>query len=271
MNLLEAIFLGIIQGVTEFLPISSDGHLVLLPNLLRMSEPDLNLIAITHQGTLLAVLVYFRRDLWYIARAFVAALQQRQPLGTVEARLGWYILAGSLPAGVVGLVFKDFFQAVFSSPVAAGFFLLVTAAFLVAGERWLSGWKQLDKMGWLDAVIIGCAQVLALLPGLSRSGSTIAAGLWRGMDRSSAARFSFLLGIPAIFGAGLLAMVDVLNANVPASQWPIFAAATLAAAVTGYLCITFLLNWLRRHSLYIFALYCALFGLLSLVIFLLGR
>ncbi|MCI0396429.1 MAG: undecaprenyl-diphosphatase UppP [Chloroflexi bacterium] len=266
MDLFEAIFLGVIQGVTEFLPVSSDGHLLLVPSLLGMAEPDLNLVAFAHVGTLLAILVYFRRDLWQITVAVLDGLRRRQPLATTNARLGWYIAVGSIPAAIVGLLFKDLFEEIFSRPALAAIFLICMAAILVAGERLHSGHKSLEQMNWLDAILIGLAQTLALLPGISRSGMTITTGLGRGLDRPAAARYGFLLGVPAIAGAGLLALLELAQAPDLTGQLPALAATFLASAVVGYACISFLLSWLRRHSLYGFALYCAAFGLFYLLV-----
>ena len=265
MSLLEAIIIGIIQGATEFLPISSDGHLVLVPTVFGLTPPDLVLIGLVHAGTLLAILSYFWRDLIAIARDVLAGLAQRQPLATPNARLGYFMLLGSIPAGIVGLLALDFFEAQFGSPTVAAAGLLVTAAFLVIGERLKSGTKSLDRLTWLDALIIGSFQVLALFPGISRSGTTIAAGLGRGLDRPTAARFSFLVGLPAIAGAGLLSIIDIFSAqgSLPMGH---YAAAFVAAAVVGYGCIAFLLNWLKRHTLYPFAIYCAVAGLLYLLL-----
>ena len=265
MSLLEAIIIGIIQGATEFLPISSDGHLVLIPAVFGLSQPDLVLIGLVHAGTLLAILSYFWRDLIAIARAVLTGLAQRQPLATADARLGYWMVLGSIPAGVVGLLALDFFEAQFSSPTIAAAGLLVTAVFLVVGERLKSGTKTLDRLSWIDTLIIGSFQVLALLPGISRSGTTIAAGLGRGLDRPTAARFSFLVGLPAIAGAGLLSILDIFSAqgSLPLGH---YAAAFIAAAVVGYGCIAFLLNWVKRHTLYPFAVYCAVVGLLYLLL-----
>ena len=264
MSLLEAILIGIIQGATEFLPISSDGHLVLIPAVFGLSQPDLVMIGLVHAGTLLAILTYFARDLWTIGRAWLAGLRRRDPLGSADARLGWYMLLGSVPAGVVGLLLKDFFERQFQSPTVAAVGLLVTAAVLVIGERLLRGTKSLERLTAVDALIVGLVQVTALLPGVSRSGTTIAAGLWRGLDRPTAARFSFLVGLPAIAGAGLLSILDIFSArgSLPMGH---YAAAFVAAALVGYLCIAFLLSWVKGHSLYIFAIYCALFGTLYLL------
>lgn len=259
MSIIEAILLGILQGATEFLPISSSGHLVIIPAIFTMTPPDLTMIGVLHLGTLLAVLVYFWRDLWAILTAVLRGLRHRQPLATTEARVGWLIVIGSIPAVVIGLLFESTLEEIFSQPEAAAFFLLVTAVLLVIGEKMLSGQKMPAQMNWTDALTIGSFQAFALLPGVSRSGSTIVGGLIRGLDRPTATRFSFLLGVPAILGAGLLSLLDILKAT--AAYPPVtYAAGFLAAAVTGYLCIHFLLRWVRSHTLYIFAVYCALVG-----------
>lgn len=266
MNLVEAVILGIVQGATEFLPISSSGHAVLVPALFGLAEPGLTLVSIAHQGTLLAVLIYFWRDIWAILRSVVQGLLHRRPLETPEARLGWLIAAGTVPAGLAGLLLADTFEKIFGEPRYAAFFLLGTALLLVVGERLRSGDKTLTGLTLIDALIIGLFQMVALLPGISRSGSTITAGLIRGLDREPAARFSFLLGVPAIAGAGLLALVEVIRAGNLGEGWTLYAATFVAAAVTGYACIYFLLAWLRSHSLYLFAAYCAVLGLLALVL-----
>ena len=270
MTIWETIILGILQGATEFLPISSSGHLVLVPSILNWPEASLALVAIVHQGTLLAVLVYFRRDLGQIIKGVWQGLMQRRPFSTPDARLGWYILAGSIPAGVAGLTLESFFEEIFSTPPVAAGFLLITAVFLITGERMLSGKKPIENITLTDALVVGFFQMLALFPGVSRSGSTITGGLLRGLDRAAAARFSFLLGIPAILGAGLLSGLDLMQANDLAAQAPLLIAGFLAAAVSGYLCIHFLLTWLRSHSLYIFAGYTAVFGIVYLLVYFLA-
>jgi len=264
MSLLEAILIGIIQGATEFLPISSDGHLVLVPAILGLQQPDLVLIGLVHAGTLLAILSYFWRDIIAIVRAVLVGLARRDPFGTAEARLGYLMVLGSVPAAIVGLLATDFFERQFNSPVVAAVGLLVTAAFLVVGERLNRGTKTLDRLSAVDTLIIGTFQVLALLPGVSRSGTTIASGLGRGLDRPTAARFSFLVGLPAIAGAGLLSILDIFKAQGTLSLSH-YAAAFVTAAVVGYVCITFLLNWVKRHTLYAFAIYCTIFGLAYLL------
>lgn len=267
MNFIEAILLGIIQGATEFLPISSSGHLLLVPSLFGLAEPNLNAIAVAHLGTLLAVSVYFRSELLGIFRSLLRDLVDRQPMAHSESRLGWYIAAGTVPALIAGLLFKDAVEEVLETPPIAAVLLLLNALILLAAERAARPVnKELSRMGWGDAFTIGLAQVFALLPGISRSGSTISAALARGFDRETAARFSFLLGVPAIAGAGTLALVDLIRAGSLVDQAGLLAASFASAFLVGIACIHFLLSWLRRHTLLPFVFYCALFGLSYLVV-----
>ncbi len=260
MSIIEAIILGIIQGATEFLPISSSGHLVLIPKILGMQNADLTMVGIVHLGTLVAVLIYFWKDILAIVTAVLHSIQKRDLMETTESRLGWLIAIGSLPVAISGLLLEEFFAQVFGSPTVAAFFLLVTAGLLVAGEKMLSGDKSVAEMNWKDALIVGLFQTFALFPGVSRSGSTIVGGLQRGLDRPTATRFSFLLSIPVILGAGLLSVLDIVTAPQATTSPVVYLAAFLSAAVVGYACIYFLLRWVRSHSLYIFAVYCALLG-----------
>jgi len=266
VDIFEAIILGIIQGATEFLPISSSGHLLLVPSLFNLDEPNLNAIAMAHQGTLLAVIVFFRHDLWQIITSVFKGIKNRQPLATADSRLGWYIAAGSIPAVIIGLLFDDLIQEVISNPNIAAVLLIGNAGILVLGERALKGGKTLLNIKLSDAMSIGLAQAFALLPGISRSGITMSVGLGRGFDRSTAARFSLLLGVPVIAGAGLLAAVDLAQSPDIGSQLGFLALTFLTAFIVGYLCIYFLLKWVRGHSLYIFAAYCAVAGSLYLLV-----
>jgi undecaprenyl-diphosphatase len=266
VSILEAIFLGVIQGATEFLPISSSGHLILIPSVLNLSEPDLNVIAIAHLGTLLAVLVYFRLDILNIVKAVLYGLRVRQPLGTHQARLGWYIVAGTIPVALAGLLFNGLIDSVLGRPAMAALLLITTGVILIIGELILTETRSLNEINLSDTMIIALAQVLALLPGISRSGVTISAGLGRGFDRRSAARFSFLLGVPAIAGAAIFALVDLSHSPASAAQAPQLLATFLSAAIVGYLCIHFLMEWLRNRNFYPFAAYCfALAGLVLLI------
>jgi undecaprenyl-diphosphatase len=265
MDLLQALILGLMQGATEFIPVSSSGHLVLVPWLLGWDQPGLVFDTVVHWGTLLAVLAYFWRDWVDLISGWLRGLVRwdwRDP----NARLMWLILLGSLPAALVGFALEGFFESLFGEPVWVSIFLLVTAAMLALGE-WLSrNGRQLSDLRWPDAVVIGLGQAAAIAPGISRSGATISIGLFRGLGREAAARFSFLLGTPIIFGAGLFKLLDLLAAPDTLAQVPALLVGFLAAALCGYFCIWWLLRYLQRGSLYVFSLYCALFGVLCLVV-----
>jgi undecaprenyl-diphosphatase len=261
MNLFQALFLGLLQGATEFLPVSSSGHLVLVPWLLRWDSPGLAFDAVVHWGTALAVIACFWRDWVTLIRA--AFRRRGDPCGR-PANLAWLILLGTLPAMFAGWLLGDFFEGMFARPVAAAALLLVTAALLTASERFGRHARDLDTLTWSDALLVGFAQALAIFPGLSRSGATIAAALARGLKREPAARFSFLLATPVILGAGLLKVVDLAQVGDLAAQFPALVVGFLAAALIGFGCIRFLLRYLQRHRLYPFAIYCAVMGLACL-------
>ena len=278
MNLFQAFFLGVLQGATEFLPVSSSGHLVLVPWLLGWASPGLAFDAVVHWGTALAVIAYFWRDWVCLVRAAFLSLRaltlrrlRAEPSlepspGSRDARLAWFILLGTVPAALIGWLLEDFFEEMFARPAAAAAFLLVTAALLTASERLGRRERNLDALAWPDVLLVGFAQALAIFPGISRSGSTIAAGLKRGLRREPAARFSFLLATPVILGAGLLKVVDLAQMGGLAAQVPTLAIGFAAAAVVGFACIHFLLRYLQRHRLYPFAVYCAILGLVCLVV-----
>lgn len=267
MEIIESIIWGIVQGATEFLPVSSSGHLVLVPAVFGLRSPTLTEAAIAHLGTLLAVLIYFWKDIWAIIVGVINGLLKGKPFETADARLGWFIVIGTIPAAAIGLPFEEQFETWFGSPTMAACFLFVTAALIVLGERMASGDKPIEEMTWIDSIIIGVFQAGALFPGISRSGSTIVGGLLRGLDRSTAARFSFLLGIPAILGAGLGAVVDLFSLENPAAQAVPMFTVFIVSAVVGYACIAWLLQWVRSRSLIPFAVYCALFGAFYLIFY----
>ncbi|HJU50874.1 MAG TPA: undecaprenyl-diphosphate phosphatase [Acidimicrobiia bacterium] len=250
---LQAVLWGVVQGITEFLPISSDGHLVLIPALFGFAPPDLATTAVLHLGTLGAVVAYFRRDLWRLRLA-------RSDPGA--RRLLWLLFVGSLPAGLA-LLFVDEVERLQRSVTAAALFLLVTGLVLVAVDRLTRGGRDIAGATPTDAVLIGFAQLLAILPGISRSGFTIAAGMARGFERVSTARFSFLLGVPAIAAAGLLELFSLTsNGGVPAAAW----VGVAVAGVTGYLAIAFLLQMLQRTGLSGYGIYCLALGALALFV-----
>lgn len=265
MTLLQAIVLGIVQGLTEFIPVSSSGHLVLVPHFLGWQfSPSQAFIfdVLVQWGTLFAVLVYFRKDLADIAVAFIMDLVEGRPFATAKARLGWYLILATVPAVVVGLLCKDMVESAFSSPKATGIFLFATAALLVIAETVGHRRRQMGEITWRDALWIGFSQVLALLPGISRSGSTIAGGMTRHLDRPSAARFSFLMSVPVMLGAGVLALKDLINLPGTYQLLLPLMVGFLAALVSGYIAIRWLLAYLGRHSLYVFAIYCTALGLI---------
>jgi undecaprenyl-diphosphatase len=268
MSILQALILGLIQGATEFIPVSSSGHLVLVPWLLGWEPPLLAFDTMVHWGTLVAVLAVFWRDLWALVVAAVNSLlalfAQDRPYDRTRARLAWAIALGTIPAALAGFFLEDFFENLFGLPVAAAGLLLLTAAILTLSE-WLSRQRfSMTGIGWVDALLIGVAQAFAIMPGISRSGATIAAGLGRGVQREAAARFSFLLGTPIIFGAGLLQLAELAETGGLGEILGLLIIGFAVAAVTGYVCIRWLLRYLAHHPLYIFAVYCFLFGCLNL-------
>jgi undecaprenyl-diphosphatase len=270
MTILQALILGAVQGATEFIPVSSSAHLVLVPWLLGWrldSQAAFVFDVLLHWGTLAALVAVYWSDLWGMARAVVAGLAQRRPLGAPQARLAWLIVAATVPAVALGLAFKDFFEAMFANPVATAALLLGTAALLALSEYFGRFTRKIESLNWLDALVIGLAQSIAILPGISRSGATIAGGLARRLERPAAARFSFLLSVPALVGAGLVALKDLFETPGWAAQAPILILGFVTAAVVGYLCIRWLLAYLSRRSLYVFAVYCVLASLLCLLVF----
>jgi undecaprenyl-diphosphatase len=279
LSLFQAFFLGILQGATEFLPVSSSGHLVLVPWLLRWQSPGLVFDAVVHWGTAAAVIAYFRDDWLSLVKAAIDSLREGAVFrsetaadgacGTTAAHrvpLPWLIVVGTVPGVLAGYFLQDFFEGMFARPAAAAGFLLLTAGLLAASE-WLGRRERdLGELGWLDALVVGAGQALAILPGVSRSGATIAAALARGIRREPAARFSFLLATPIILGAGLLKVGELVQMGGLAMQGSVLLVGFLSAAVVGFGSIHILLRYLQRRRLYAFALYCAVFGIFCLVV-----
>lgn len=265
MTPLEALVLGIVQGATEFLPISSSGHLVLVPWLLGWSKPGLAFSAFLHWGTLLAVLAFFRRDLYRLLTAWLVSIRDKS-LEDQEARVAWWIIIATIPAGVIGFTFKDIFESLFNTPRIVACFLLLTGLILAISERLGTQSRSAYEMRWHDALIVGLAQAAAITPGISRSGATIGAGLLRGIRRASATRFSLLLMVPAIFGAGILSALDLAREGFFSSGWLILTIGFFSAAISGYLAIRWLVTYLARHPLTVFAIYCAVVGVSGLLL-----
>jgi undecaprenyl-diphosphatase len=259
MDIVQAIILGLVQGASEFVPISSSGHLVLVPWFLGWPQPSLVFDTVVHWGTLVAVLTYFWRDFIALASAWGRSLASRN-LSEPEARIAWLIIVGTVPAALMGYVGEDFFESLFAAPAWVSGLLLITGLILALSE-WLGRrWKEPHQLAFLDSILIGIAQGCAIAPGISRSGATMAAGLLRGLKREAAARYSFLLATPIIFGAGLLKIPDLFEMGNPTAHLPPLILGFLAAAISGYLCIRFLLSYLQRGKLYAFAIYCWLAG-----------
>jgi len=268
MNIFNAIVLGVLQGLTEFLPVSSSGHLVLMQKIFGITEPTLFFDTMLHVGTLLAVVTVLRRDIWGILKRII------QPLTL-------YLIIATIPAVIIALAFGDIIEHVFESGKFLGVCFLITTALLVAAEflsrraNALGGLKSGDKMNWLDALIIGIMQAVAIAPGISRSGATISGALSRKLDRDFAARFSFLLSIPAILGAVVLQSKDLVKEGVPSAAQAaqdsesIGAAAiiagTLCAAIVGFFAMKLMLKIIREKSLYGFAIYTAALGILIII------
>lgn len=260
MDWLESIVLGIVQGLTEFLPVSSSGHLVVVPALFGWDDQSLTFDLILHLGTLIAVVLAFRRDLLSL---LVGLFGRGEDPATARRTVG-LLLIGSIPAGVVGLAFGGFFEERFSDPVASAASLYVTAAILLGAEWVIRRGEGAAEIDARRAGVIGLAQAVAILPGVSRSGSTIAAGLVQGVSRESATRFSFLLSIPAIVGAILTQVPDVADGGFTITG-PVVAGFLTAFAV-GWLAIAWLLRYVRTHSFVVFAGYLVVFATVSLVV-----
>lgn len=274
MNLLEAIILGLIQGLTEFLPISSTGHLTLAGQFMSLisldhSERWTSFIAVIQLGTLISILIYFRNEIIQITSSFLKEnilnriKYQNQ---SSNSKLGWLIFLGTLPIVIIGLLFKDEIEGVLTKNLYVIAFSLIALAILLAiAEKISRQNKNIENAGVMEAIIIGLAQAIALIPGSSRSGTTITGGLFVGLNRESAARFSFLLSIPAVFASGLLQFIESLE-YLDASAFLNLAAATLTSAVSGYLAIDFLLKYLKKHSTFIFIYYRIIIGILILIL-----
>jgi undecaprenyl-diphosphatase len=265
LNLLEAIILGIAQGIAEFLPISSSGHLILIPWWLGWDKPPLIYEVVVHLGTLMAVLMYFRRDLGLFLAGF--AIIRKRRITTPDERLFLLLVVSTIPAAIVALIAEEFFLDLFHESGLVASMLLVTATILMVSERSTVGYKRLHQITLPDAIAVGMAQALAVVPGISRSGSTISAGLSRDMQREAAARYSFLMSMPIIAGAGLKIFFNVLSGGqqVDGNLLIALVAGFLTSATVGYASIAFLLNFIKRSPLYVFVAYCTAFGLVSLL------
>jgi len=274
--LLAAVVLGLIQGLTEFIPVSSSAHLLIVERLFRWSTSKPTFDIALHWGTLVALLAFFWRDWVAILKSFVAHVARRTPYGKPEdanadGRLFVPIVVASIPAAVVGLGFEGKIEAMRGSEwmvAAIACALVGIGIVMLLAEKLGARRRKIDSMNYVDYAVIGLAQALALFPGVSRSGITISAGLFRDLDRTAAARFSFLLSTPAVVGAGLVAIKDMARHGLPAGDWAVMGAGFATAAVSGFVAIGFLMRYLQHRSLTTFALYrFALAAVILLVLF----
>jgi len=267
VDLLQAIVLGIVQGLTEFLPISSSGHLRIVPAFAGWEDPGAAFTAIIQLGTMAAVVLYFREDLLRIARAWLASLRDPQRRRDLDARVGWYLIIGTIPISIFGLAFKDQIETGARDLYVIGTTLIVLGLVLLVAEKVSRRERDLSTLTRRDAIVIGFAQALALIPGVSRSGATITAGLFLGFDRIAAARFSFLLSIPAVVLSGLFELKGVLDGSVEGAVGAVpTAVATLLAFVSGYASIAFLLRFLTTHTTGVFVAYRVVLGVAVLIL-----
>ena len=270
MSFLQSLILSIVQGITEFLPVSSSAHLVLVPYMFNWKIPEAQIFpfdVLVQLGTLVAVILYFRNDLWSIIKSFFSAIRQRQPFATTEARLGWYLILATIPAGLAGVIFKDSVEAAFNDPQLTAYFLYGTAILLVAAEIFGQRSRQLETIRWVDALWIGIFQAFAIFPGISRSGATLTGGMTRNLYRPAAARFSFLMSIPIMLAAGVFSLSELFEVPNLKAFLPVLSVGFVTAGVVGYLAIRWLLAFLSHRSLYYFAVYCILLGTAVLITF----
>lgn len=262
---LQAIFLGILQGLTEFLPISSSAHLRIFPDLFGWGDAGAAFTAVIQIGTELAVLVFFRKDIWRIARAWVLSLFKPEYRGALDARMGWYIIVGSVPIVVLGFLFKDTIEKDFRNLWLIATMLIVLGLVLGLADRYGANERQIKQLSLRDAALMGAAQAAALVPGVSRSGATLSMGRFLGYEREAATRFAFLLAIPAVIGAGIFELSeigDVGKAHPGEADygWGPTITATIVSFIVGYAAIAWLLRWVSTRSYTPFVVYRVLLG-----------
>jgi undecaprenyl-diphosphatase len=273
MNIFQSFLLGVLQGLTEFLPVSSTAHLLIGQKLLGIpsSGAMFSFLVIVQLGTIVSLVIYFWKDLWKILRATISSVRNltRRERGSLnlDARLGWFILISTIPALLAGFLLKDAVEALFRTPfLEAAIRLLSAAVLMTLAEGLTKRSRHLDSMTWLDALIVGLFQVLAVFPGASRSGTTISAGMFRGFERKAAARFAFLMSIPVMIAAGAYEMLTVVKMPDLGGFLPVLVVGFVTAAVIGWFAVKWLLGFLAGHSLYVFSIYCSVVGALCLIV-----
>jgi undecaprenyl-diphosphatase len=264
-DLLKAIVLGTIQGLTEFLPISSSAHLRIFPELFGWGDPGAAFTAVIQIGTELAVLIYFRHDIWRIGRAWLLSLFKPEWRGQFDARMGWFIIIGSLPIVVMGVLLKDVIEQDFRNLWIIGTTLIVMGIVLGLADRFSSDDREIKQITLKDAILMGAAQALALIPGVSRSGATISMGRVLGFQREAATRYAFLLAIPAVVGAGLFELKEIPG-GANAYGWGPTLVATVVSFLVGYAAIAWLLRYVSTKSYLPFVIYRVLLGTATLML-----
>jgi undecaprenyl-diphosphatase len=270
MNLFQAILLGIIQGLTEFIPVSSTAHLLIGQTVLGLPANNamFSFLVLVQIGTIMSLLIYFWQDLLSIVMDTLKNLGSLRDFKSLpeNAKMGWYIIIATVPALMAGYLLKDAVEALFRMPLLQASIRLFAAAILLTLAEWLTKKnRQLDSMTWLDALVVGLFQIIAVFPGASRSGSTISGGMFRNFDRPSAARFAFLMSVPVMLAAGAYEMLDVVRMPGLKDFLPVLAVGFITAAIVGWAAVRWLLRYLSNHSLYIFSAYCAVVGTIVLV------
>jgi undecaprenyl-diphosphatase len=269
MTFFQSFLLGIIQGLTEFIPVSSTAHLLIGQWLLGLPSNGrmFSFHVIIQLGTVVALLLFFWKDIGGIVRAFFLGIWHKQPFGTHDALLGWLLIVATVPALVIGFLLKDVMNLLFRNPILlAGVRLLMSAILLAMVEYFGRHERKLESVSWTDALAVGMFQIISIFPGASRSGSTIAGAIVRGFDRPSAARLALLMSAPILFAAGVYETLHVIQSDGANEFLPYLAVGFFTAGAVGWLSIKWLLGFLQKHSLYVFAVYCAVVGGICLAI-----
>lgn len=265
MELFKAIILGIIQGLTEFLPVSSSGHLVLAKHYLNFKNPDINFEIILHLGSIFAVIIFFRKDIISLLKSLFL-FKNKEAIHIKNRNTIFYILVATTVTGILGLYFEEILTKTFSYLYIPSFMLIITGFILFISDRIEPKGIKTDQLGVKKSILIGLSQAFAILPGISRSGTTIAVGIFSGLDREEAAKFSFLLSIPAILGANIHKLSSLLKLD--SSLWMPYLLGTVAAFVSGYAVISFLISIVKKQKLKYFAYYCWTVAIITLILYL---
>jgi len=267
VSILEAIVLGVVQGITEFLPISSTAHLRIIPAFAGWEDPGAAFTAVTQLGTMAAVLLFFREDLLRVARTWLASLRRPELRHELDARMGWYLILGTIPIAIFGLLFENQIETGARDLVLMGITLILLGFVLLAAERTGRRTRGISDLTLRDGLIVGCAQAVALIPGVSRSGATITAGLFLGFERAAAARFSFLLSVPAVVLSGAFELYGIASGEKSDQTGTVaLIVATAVAFVAGYAAIAFLLRFLATHTTGVFVAYRVILGIVVLAL-----